>query len=351
MKQTSHALCLFLSVLSCVCIVRTLPASTKSIPTTPVMPPHPDSLSFYCRVRDKPAGSSAEQEEEAAAAAADGPSIVKLFDASWSPGPYDLSSLARLLGCIEVLFMRLLLSAEAGIHPSVRVRWEVSMRSRVIAEQLWSKGIEDVSRAAGGYITQDPTGSSLNQSPGRFQADYLSFYAQGADSHASIRRAQGFRADAPQLYAPQGAESNPLSPLLESMLRAGLLRFDASIDMLQRLHCLQSFMRLLHSPSARGLYIHLWAGVRIQIVEQSFEHEEDDFNYRYSAAEWQLPWNFHTDKLTRMIVQYLYAFHADNPQGLNMIAHTHASTTEESRGSSKRRNKKQQQQRADMEEH
>jgi hypothetical protein len=61
-------------------------------------------------------------------------------------------------------------------------------------------------------------------------------------------------------------------------------------------------------------------GVRILITTPSFEGDGGEaVNYRYSADEWHLPWNFEHAPAVRLIQQYLHAFHADNPQGLTLI--------------------------------
>lgn len=331
----------------CVCVVvscclcapthsRTLPSNTRRIPSAPIIPSHPDTLSFYCHVKDTPAavpGAAAPPAEDDDGGG--GPTSVKLFTATFAPGSFDLSSLQHLIGYIDTLFMRLLVASQAaGLHHTVRSRWEVQMRARLLQQQMWAAGVEDTARAAGGYLTADPTTNSLNQSPGRFKADYLSYYAQSQASHEEVRRAQGARLDAPALYAPMGPGSGPLTPLLESMLRSGLLRFDSGVDMLQRLECLQRFMRLLEGASSRSLYTHLWMGVRILVTAPSFEGDGGEAaNYRYSADEWHLPWNFEHAPMVRMIQQYLHAFHSDNPQGLALIEQVMETTTSAASGS------------------
>jgi hypothetical protein len=129
---------------------------------------------------------------------------------------------------------------------------------------------------------------------------------------------------------PDGKGESPLSPLLEAMLRAQLVRFDSGLDMLQRLDCLQRLMKLLHGSNARSLYAHLWLGVRLHIgtgipsysSSSSSSSSSDDPSsssdtplecYRYSSAEWHLPWNFEQKLVHNMVRQYLHAFHSSDP--------------------------------------
>jgi hypothetical protein len=329
------------------------PSASKAIPQTPAMPPAPDSLRFYAYVKattnNATTATEAADDEDGdatqipaappvpiassavtAAAAADAPEVVQLFSASWNPSAFDRSNLPRLIGYIETLFMRLLLASEArGIDPSVRERWGVAMRARLLQHDLWSNGEEAASAAAAGYLSKDPTPNSLSSSPGRYQKDYLSFYSQSQEAHETIRRAQGWRGDAPELYrGPDGKGESPLSPLLEAMLRAQLVRFDSGLDMLQRLDCLQRLMKLLNEKNARSLYAHLWLGVRLHIgtgipsyssssssSSPSADASSSDTPlecYRYSSAEWHLPWNFEQKLVHNMVRQYLHAFHSSS---------------------------------------
>lgn len=244
------------------------------------------------------------------------PTQIKLFEGEWRLSSFDLSSLSRLLAQLEELFIRLALTVQLDVSPQVRQRWDLLVRQRKLQREAWLKGESASRSASGGYLTVDPTPNSYSTSPGRYRDQFLSFYSQTSESHESYAKGHGFRDEL--LHNPLDPSAARLPPLLERMLRTGLLSFDPSLDMLQRLQAMQSLMQFVQGYNLAHLYAHLWIGVRIHITLLSYEGEVDD-RYRYDANEWHLPYNFERQKLVQLIHQWLHTYHSDNPQGLTLL--------------------------------
>lgn len=306
---------------------RALPPTILRIPDLPILPSHPQSISFYCRVPidstevklddlTKPSSSSSSSSSPNVNNQA---TRIKLFEGTFDLSSFDLSSLPRLIGSLEEFFMRLSLSSHVDLSQEVRQRWQVIIRQRMIEKDLWRRGeLEIDQNGQNGYLVHDPTPNSFSQSPGRYQKEYMRFYAQTTKSHEAIQHGRGYKSDG-FMHNPFDASSKKFPPLLENMLRSRLLTFEEDLDMVQRIQTLQTMMEFMEGYNLRYLYSHLWIGVKITIRQHRYEYDEDDHNYRFSADEWELPYDFKREKLVNLIRQYLQAYHGDNPQGLTLL--------------------------------
>lgn len=214
--------------------------------------------------------------------------------------------------------MRLVLTTGVDLDLTVRKRWDVLIRQRQLSKEMWRRGELDIDQHGDmdGYLTKDPTRDSYSASPGRYRKDYLRYYSQTKDSHEAIAMVGRGYKDQQFYYEKSGRQ---LPPLLEQMLRTNLLTFDDSLDMMQRLTGIQTFITFMTGYDLAHLYPHLWIGVKIRLMNHSYEYDEDDHNYRFSPDEWSLPFDFTKEKLVDLIRQYLHAYHAENPQGLALL--------------------------------